>query len=113
MAAIVLILVVAVTVALGIVVTLAERGLRQGSARAADPFDLLVGARGSATQLVLTTVYLQPALLELMPGAALRDLATDSGVVYATPLIFGDSYKGFPVVGSTVDFLTEGGRVAL
>jgi len=54
---------IAVAVALGVAVSSQERALRAGSARAADPFDLLIGARGSATQLVLTTVYLQPALL--------------------------------------------------
>jgi putative ABC transport system permease protein len=55
LAASVLVLVVAVTVALGTVVMLAERGLRLGSGRAADPFDLVIGAKGSPTQLVLTT----------------------------------------------------------
>ena len=51
--------VIAVAVALGVVVTAQERALRQGSARAADSFDLVVGARGSPTQLILSAVYLQ------------------------------------------------------
>ena len=44
------------------------RALREGSARAADAFDLLIGAPGSETQLVLTSVYLQPASLDLIDG---------------------------------------------
>jgi putative ABC transport system permease protein len=110
LAATVLVLVVAVTVALGIVVTLAERGLRLGSARAADPFDLVVGAKGSATQLVLTTVYLKPALLELVDGSVLARLQADPGVAFAAPLALGDSYHGALVVGTSVDLVTDGGR---
>src|SRR5262245_24537846 len=79
----------AVAVAMGVAVSSQARALRVGSARAADPFDLLIGARGSATQLVLTGVYLQPAMLDVVPGTALKELASDSGVVYAAPLLFG------------------------
>ena len=102
---------IAIAVALGVAVSCQERALRIGSARASDAFDLVIGARGSSTQLVLTTVYLQPALLDLMPGDALKTLGSDSGVVYAAPLVFGDSYRSFPVVGSTTDFVTRGGRI--
>ena len=38
---------IAVALALGLVLTAQERGLRQASARAADPFDVLVAAPGS------------------------------------------------------------------
>ena len=41
-------LIVAFATALGIVVTLQERALRLGSARAADAFDLVVGGLGLA-----------------------------------------------------------------
>jgi putative ABC transport system permease protein len=113
LAAAILVLVVTVTVALGIVVMLAERGLRVGSARAADPFDLVVGAKGSATQLVLTTVYLKPALLDLVPGSVLVRLQADPGVAFAAPLALGDSYHGALIVGTSVDFVTDGGRHSL
>ena len=104
---------VAVAVGLGVAVSCQERALRSGSARAAAAFDLIVGARGSATQLVLSTVYLQPALLDLIPGRVLEALTSDPGVERAAPLVFGDSYRGAPVVGSTADLVTRGGRVAL
>jgi len=110
LAATVLVTVVAVTVALGIVVTLAERGLRVGSARAADPFDLVVGAKGSPTQLVLTTVYLKPALLDLVPGSVLARLQADPGVAFVAPLALGDSYQGALIIGTSIDFVTDGGR---
>jgi putative ABC transport system permease protein len=104
---------IAVAVALGVAVSAQERALRQGSARAADAFDLLIGAPGSQTQLVLTSVYLQPAALPLMPGGVLRRLHEEPNVAYAAPIAFGDSFRGYPVVGSTVDFLSQGGRTGL
>jgi putative ABC transport system permease protein len=104
---------IAVAVALGVAVSAQERALRQGSTRAADPFDLLVGAPGSPTQLVLSTVYLQPAAIELVDGEVLRKLTETEGVKFAAPLGFGDFYRGYPIVGSTADFLTQGGKVEL
>jgi putative ABC transport system permease protein len=107
------VLLVALAVGLGVAVSAQERALRQGSARAAEAFDLLIGAPGSETQLVLSTVYLQPAAIDLIDGGILADLAADPDVAHAAPLGFGDSWQGHPLVGSTSDFLTGGGRLAL
>ena len=60
---------IALAVSLGVAVSAQERALRKSSAAAAEPFDIVVGMPGSQTQLVLTTVYLQPAALELVPGS--------------------------------------------
>ena len=103
-------LLVAVAVALGVAVSAQERALRQGSAQAADRFDLLIGAPGSPTQLVLSTVYLQPQALELVDGRILREMVEDKGVRYASPLAFGDSYGQYPIVGVTKAFLTAAGN---
>ncbi len=73
---------IAVAVALGVAVSAQERALRRGSAAAADAFDLLVGAPGSPTQLVLTAVYLQPAALPLVPGDVLKGLHDEPGIEY-------------------------------
>lgn len=101
---------VAVGAALGVAVSAQERALRQGSARAADPFDLLIGRRGSPTQLVLASVYLQPDALDLVSGDALRRLQAEPGAARVVPLTFGDSYRGRPVVGTSAEFVTDGGR---
>lgn len=104
---------VAVAVALGVAVTAQERALRQGSARAADPFDLLIGRSGSPTQLVLATVYLRPDAIDLVSGETLARLQGEPGIARIVPLVFGDSYLGQPVVGVTADFVTDGGRRSL
>lgn len=106
-----IVLLVALAVALGVAVSAQERALRQGSANAADAFDILIGAPGSETQLVLSTVYLQPAAINLIDGRHLGDLAADPAVRFAAPLGFGDSWRGHPVVGSTADFVTHGGQM--
>lgn len=97
----VVILLVALATALGVTVTLQERALRLGSARAADKFDLVIGAAGSETQLVLSSVFLQPAPLPLMPGEVLAKLSKDPRVAWAAPIGFGDSFAGYPLVGTT------------
>ena len=92
-ASLVIVLLVALATALGVAVTLQERALRLGSARAADKFDLIVGAPGSETQLVLSSVFLQPAALPLMPGDVLTKLIANPRVAWAAPIGFGDTDK--------------------
>ena len=103
---------IGLAVALGVAVSAQERALRLGSARAADRFDLIVGANGSKTQLVLTTVYLEPAALSLVPGRLLAEISADPGVAFAAPVAFGDYYGMYPIVGSSADLVTSGGRAA-
>ncbi|WP_018184232.1 FtsX-like permease family protein [Kaistia granuli] len=105
----VVVLLVALATALGVAVTLQERALRLGSARAADKFDLVVGAAGSETQLVLSSIFLQPSPLPLVPGKVLHDLAEDPRVAWAAPVGFGDSFVGHPIVGTTTALIDGAG----
>ncbi|QQM29878.1 FtsX-like permease family protein [Martelella lutilitoris] len=98
---IVIVLLIALATALGVTITLQERALRLGSARASEKFDLVVGAPGSETQLVLSSVFLQPSDLPLMDGDLLPELNDDPRVAWAAPIGFGDSYAGYPIVGTT------------
>jgi putative ABC transport system permease protein len=96
-----ILLLVAFSVALAVSVTLQERALRLGSARAANAFDLVIGAAGSETQLVLSSVFLQAAPLPLMDGTVLQTLVADPRVAFAAPIGFGDSFSGYPLVGTS------------
>ncbi|MDR0578564.1 MAG: FtsX-like permease family protein [Candidatus Accumulibacter sp.] len=104
---------VALALASGIAVISQERALRQGSARAANDFDLLIGAPGSPTQLVLSAVYLQPQAIPLLDGAILAQAANAPGVTFAAPIAFGDRWRGHPIVGVTADFVLRGGTLAV
>jgi putative ABC transport system permease protein len=85
--------------------------LRTASSRAADRFDLVIGAPGSPTQLILTTVYLQPAALDLMRAETLLELQRLDGVRAAVPVAVTDSYQGHSLVGTTAAFATDDGRL--
>lgn len=104
-------LIIALATALGVVVTLQERGLRLGSARAAAAFDLVIGAPGSETQLVLSSVFLQTEPLPLVPGSVLAGLLADTRVAWAAPIGFGDQIDGQPIIGTTQALLDGFGGV--
>jgi putative ABC transport system permease protein len=106
------VLLVALSMASGIAVISQERALREGSARAADDFDLLIGAPGSTTQLVLTSVYLRPQSIPLLDADILAKAASSAGVRYAAPIAFGDNWQGHPIIGTIADFANRGGTLA-
>lgn len=105
---------VAVAVALGVAISATERALRQGSARAADKFDLVVAAPGSRTDVVFAAIYLKPGVVPLMDGAMVAKALTEKRARIAAPIGFGDSHKGDPVVGTVADFVLHlsGGALA-
>ncbi|WCG82815.1 FtsX-like permease family protein [Pectobacterium sp. A5351] len=106
----VVVLLIAMATALSISVSLQERALRMGSAKAADRFDLVIGAPGSETQLVLSSVFLQPSALTLIPAQVLADLEKNPLVAWAAPVAFGDFYQGMPIVGTTPPLVTDNGK---
>ena len=96
---------IAVAVALGIAVSASERALRQGSARAADKFDLAVAAPGSRTDALFAAIYLRPGTLPLMDGATVARVLGEPRAQFAAPIAFGDSFHGSPVVGTIPAFV--------
>ncbi|MEP9389353.1 ABC transporter permease [Mesorhizobium sp. KR9-304] len=98
---------VTIAVALGIAVSAQERALRQGSARAADRFDLIVGAPGSQTELLMNIVYLQPSAIELLKPEVLARLLAEPKTDLVAPIGYGDSVDGFSVVGTTAEFVAH------
>ncbi|MBQ4770249.1 FtsX-like permease family protein [Pectobacterium versatile] len=106
----VVVLLIATATALSISVSLQERALRMGSAKAADRFDLVIGAPGSETQLVLSSVFLQPSALTLIPAQVLTDLEKNPLVAWAAPVAFGDFYQGMPIIGTTPPLVTDNGK---
>lgn len=98
--ALVFVLLVAAGVALSVAILSQERALRTGSARAADRFDLVVAAPGSQTDALLTAVYLQPGAVRLLASEITAALLNDDRPAFASPLAFGDSLRGSPIVGA-------------
>lgn len=94
-------------VALGTAITTQERAVRQGSARAADKFDLVVGAPGNPFDLVLASVYARPTSMGLVPAEDLARLMAEPQAEFVAPIGFGDSIEGFPLMGTTPQFVTH------
>ncbi len=96
---------IALAVALGVALTAQERALKSGSARASDPFDLIIAAPGSQTDLLLKTIFLRSGSVELLQGDILHKALAEPRAAFVAPLGFGDSHDGDPVVGTTGDLL--------
>ncbi|MFN3570891.1 MAG: FtsX-like permease family protein [Polaromonas sp.] len=69
--------------------------------------DVVVGAKGSPMQLILSGVFHIDAPTGNVPLAAVKQLEQHPQVAQLIPLSLGDSYRGFRIVGSTPDYLTH------
>lgn len=74
--------------------------------RDAQGIDLVVGAKGSPLQLVLSSVYHIDQPTGNIPLGALALLRRDPGVAQAVPLALGDNFQGFRIVGSDAGVLS-------
>lgn len=68
--------------------------------RDAQGIDLVVGAKGSPMQLILSGVYHLDAPTGNMPLAEAQKLGANRLVRQAIPLALGDSFRGFRIVGA-------------
>ncbi len=96
------------SIGLGVAVVVAVLALRaesrEGFSQSAFGYELVVGARGSALQLVLNTVYHMDVSPGNVPYARYRELAEHKGVALAIPVSVGDSVRGARIVGTTDAF---------
>lgn len=98
-------LVVALATALFVTLIHLNEGLQRGIIRASDPFGVLVvGAKGSAQQLVLSTLLLQGVPVGNIPGEIYARLATDPRARLAVPIALGDNVGGARIIGSNSAF---------
>jgi putative ABC transport system permease protein len=63
-------------------------------------FDLVVGAKGSPLQLVLSSVYHLDMPTGNVPYALYEKLKTNHQVAIAIPIGLGDNYQGYRIVGT-------------
>jgi putative ABC transport system permease protein len=80
---------------------LVASGLRSGLVNAVEPFDVVVGVRGSPYQLVLNAVFLQDVPAGNIRAKDASRVLADPRAGLAVPIALGDTYDGFPVVGTT------------
>jgi putative ABC transport system permease protein len=94
-----------VSVALGVSLVIASvlltRGIKEGFIAGATDYNLIVGAKGSPTQLVLNVVFRMDAPTPNIPLRAYEDLRADPRVEAAVPVALGDAYQGFRYVATS------------
>jgi putative ABC transport system permease protein len=74
--------------------------LEERMSRDARGIDLVVGAKGSPMQLILSGIYHLDAPTGNVPLAAAQSLGKERFVRKAIPLALGDSWKGYRIVGA-------------
>ena len=106
-------LLMAIGVAMMTFVLCASRQLENGAMKDANGIDMVVGAKGSPLQLILSSIYHIDIPTGNIPAAAQAQLAANPLVAEAIPLALGDSYQGYRIVGSTADYIRHyGGQAA-
>lgn len=93
-------LLLALGVATIVLLLLVVHQLEERMNRDARGIDLVVGAKGSPMQLILSGIYHVDAPTGNIPLAAAHQLAKHRFVKRAIPLALGDSWKGYRIVGA-------------
>lgn len=100
-------LLMAVGIAMMSFVLSASRQLEDNALRDAQGIDLVVGAKGSPLQLILSSIYHIDVPTGNIPLAAQAQLAQNRMVREVIPLALGDSYRGFRLVGTNADYIAH------
>jgi putative ABC transport system permease protein len=88
---------------------LAYGQLEERMHRDARGIDLVVGAKGSPMQIILSSIYQLDVPTGNIPMKAAQELAKHRGVKKSLPLAMGDNYKGFRIVGTNHDYVSHYG----
>lgn len=80
---------------------------RQAFLHGGGGYDAVLGARGSALQLVLNSLFHLETSPGNIPWRLYRAVQSEKGVLRAYPLVVGDSYQGCRVVGTVPELLTS------
>jgi len=95
----------ALSIALGVSLIVASvlltRGIKDGFVEGTTDYSLVVGAKGSPTQLVLSVVFRMDAATPNILMRTVRDLQHDARIEVAVPVALGDAYQGFRYVATS------------
>jgi putative ABC transport system permease protein len=94
----------ALSIALGVSLVVASvllaAGIREGFIAGASDYSLVVGAKGSPTQLVLSVVFRMDLATPNIEYTTYQDLQRDARVETAVPIGIGDAFRGFRYVAT-------------
>jgi len=88
-----------------------RRESEAGFLRESGQYDLVVGAKGSPMQLVLSSVYHLDLPTGNIPYDRFRALLADPRIENAIPLGLGDNYRGYRIVGTDTNLFQLADRL--
>lgn len=106
------VLAIAAGIALLSGISLTSKAIQDGISANTKGIDLVVGPKGSALQLTLSTVYHLDIPPGNIPASAQTDIAKLPNVKSVIPLAMGDTYRGRRIIGTTPDFIALYGGTA-
>lgn len=92
-----------------VILLLFSRQLEERLSRDGRGIDLVVGAKGSPIQLILSSVYHIDVPTGNIPLHDAEQLMRNPAIKKAIPLALGDSHHGFRIVGTTPEYLVHYG----
>ncbi len=99
------VVIISLAIAAGVSMLSIEHGVRKGSAKVSNMFDLIVTAPGSKIDSVLNLVYLQNEVLEPLTFADWFPIMTEKNVQWSSPIVKGDFIQGYPIIGVKVELI--------
>lgn len=98
---------IALSVALLVGIEHLRVGVRESFAGTIKGTDLIVGARGGTTQVLLSTVFGMATPSGSVSWATYERWKDHPAVAWTIPYALGDSHHGFRVIGTTADFFAR------
>ena len=98
---------IALSVALLVGIEHIRRGVRESFAGTIKGTDLIVGARGGTTQVLLSTVFGMSTPTGSVSWATYERWRTHPAVRWTIPYALGDAHRGQRVIGTTAEFFTR------
>lgn len=103
------VLLLGLAVATLVILLLFSTQIGQSFERDAQGVDLVVGAKGSPLQLILSSIYQIDAPTGNIPLESVAMLRRDPSVAQVVPIALGDNFRGFRIVGTESAFLAMHG----
>ena len=88
---------------------LATTQFDQRMRRDAEGIDLVIGAKGSPLQIILSSIYHLDVPTGNIAYRQAKEIAAHRAVKKTIPLALGDSYRGFRIAGTTHDYVAHYG----
>ncbi|CAM3575194.1 ABC transporter permease [Hydrogenibacillus schlegelii] len=98
------IMIIAVSVALMLSISMASEGIKRGISESSAPYGMIVGSKGSETQLIFNTIFLLDRPLGNVPWDFYEAIKADPRVQAVVPFALGDNFQGYRIVGTDERF---------